>query len=253
MTVDLVEDSGGLYDVLTSEETLASDVAGARSDRREQQGFVAPSDARSFLALAAMRSPDEIRDDAEPDPITRAYFRTVAGTERDVPGASARPVQPGASDESLSRLQHALEEAGVVMPAAAAPLLTPGAEAQAERSLIERVLAACSTDDRGLHARRLEELAYLANVLLAGCAYRGRSVRPVEAARLAMAVCDVGLQHIAASMPGKRAGDGRARAAWARHDAVKAFRIGWNLLQAELTSQPERTWDEILDRLLPPS
>jgi hypothetical protein len=31
------------------------------------------------------------------------------------------------------------------------------------------------------------------------------------------------------------------------------FRIGWHLLHAELEREPDRTWDEILDRLLAPA
>ncbi|MBZ0231707.1 MAG: DUF6178 family protein, partial [Deltaproteobacteria bacterium] len=37
-----VDDGGGLYDVLTSEETLAADVAAEREDRRAREGYVAP-------------------------------------------------------------------------------------------------------------------------------------------------------------------------------------------------------------------
>jgi hypothetical protein len=254
ITSELVDDSGGLYDALTSEESLAEDVAGARSDRREQHGYVAASDARSFLALARMRTPDESLHETEPDPITRAYFRNLGSATRDVAGAP-RAAEPAARDASLSKLQTALEEAGVVAPARAAPLLTAGEERSSgkKRSLIERVLERSSAGDPRVHAERLEELAYLSNVLLAGCAHRGRSLRPVEAARLAMAVCEVGLERIGASIAGKRGADARASAAWARHSAVKAFRIGWHLLHAELEREPDRTWDEILDRLLAPA
>ncbi len=48
----VIQDSGGLYDVLTSEEVLESDVASEREERREHEEFVAPSAALSFLELS---------------------------------------------------------------------------------------------------------------------------------------------------------------------------------------------------------
>jgi hypothetical protein len=47
-----IEDNGGLFEVLTSEEMLESDASSAREDRRAEEGFIAPSSAASFLALA---------------------------------------------------------------------------------------------------------------------------------------------------------------------------------------------------------
>src|SRR5262249_36602406 len=63
-----IEDNGGLYAVLTSAEQLESDVAQAREERREREGFVAPTDAAAFLGLARAGSVGD-------DPITRGYAR----------------------------------------------------------------------------------------------------------------------------------------------------------------------------------
>ena len=49
LSSEYIGEQGGLYEVLTSEEMLESDVAGEREDRRTAQGFIAPADARSFL------------------------------------------------------------------------------------------------------------------------------------------------------------------------------------------------------------
>ncbi|NUN95754.1 MAG: hypothetical protein HUU16_06250 [Candidatus Omnitrophica bacterium] len=54
LTESDLEEHGGLYEVLTSEEMLASDVAGEREERRLVRGFVSPSDARAFIRLARM-------------------------------------------------------------------------------------------------------------------------------------------------------------------------------------------------------
>ena len=52
MSTDYIEDNGGLYEVLTSDETFEADVAGDREDRRAEKGHVAPSSAAAFLKLA---------------------------------------------------------------------------------------------------------------------------------------------------------------------------------------------------------
>ena len=83
MTAEHVDREGGLSSALTSEETLEADVAADREDRRAELGYVAPSDARSFLKLA--RQPiTELP--TEHDPVTRAYFRglpkSLRGSQR---------------------------------------------------------------------------------------------------------------------------------------------------------------------------
>ena len=65
--------SGGLLAVLSGDDQIESDVAGARLDRREAAGFVSPADARAFLIGCERGEP--------PDAIVRAYVspRTRAG------------------------------------------------------------------------------------------------------------------------------------------------------------------------------
>jgi hypothetical protein len=71
--------------------------------------------------------------------------------------------------------------------------------------------------DGAAHARHTEELAYLANVLVAGCSLGGRRFRAVEAADAVLAVCNLGLE--------KRNADAS--------DLVGVFRAGWNVLYEE--------------------
>src|SRR5437762_11794707 len=75
MSTEYISGQGGLFQVLTADEMLESDVAAAREDRRVAEGFVSPADARAFLELA--RRGDGGGGD-ERDPITRAYFRGLA-------------------------------------------------------------------------------------------------------------------------------------------------------------------------------
>ncbi len=143
-----VEDLESLTELLSAEDSLAEDVEGEREERRSRAGFVEPRAARSFLALA--RSPvlgDPAR--AERDPITRAYFRELE------PRAASKDRAPRERDDVLA-LQGESAPALARRPsgAAGAPLL------DAMRALHEL--------DPVAFAERIEELAYLANVLVAG-------------------------------------------------------------------------------------
>ena len=61
---EYIEERGGLYEVLTSEEMLEGDVAGEREDRRAAEGFVAPADARELSRAGSARR--AARDRATP-------------------------------------------------------------------------------------------------------------------------------------------------------------------------------------------
>jgi hypothetical protein len=205
-----IEGQGGLYEVLTSEEMLEGDVAGEREDRRAAEGFVAPADARAFLELARRGEQLERRD-----PLTAAYFRARASekparpAESEAPASSAKLARPAAD---LGRLVQLLEDPEVVgsprrqpMPALArGPTAAKkgGKHARVEPSqptvaekpvlLLQRALVELRLRDADLFSKRIEELGYLANVLIAGSS--DRRPRPVEALERAMAVCDTGLE-----------------------------------------------------------
>src|SRR5690606_1849610 len=72
-TTEYISGNGGLFNVLTSDEMLESDARAARDDRRATRGYVAPSDARSFLALARQG----LGKLEERDPVTHAFFREL--------------------------------------------------------------------------------------------------------------------------------------------------------------------------------
>src|SRR6185436_9237674 len=83
MSTEYISGQGGLFQVLTADEMLDSDVAAARDDRRVAEGFVSPADARAFLELARRGDGDgdgggEGDGEEARDPITRAYFRGLA-------------------------------------------------------------------------------------------------------------------------------------------------------------------------------
>jgi hypothetical protein len=179
MTAEHVDREGGLHSALTAEEMLEADVTGDREDRRAEAGFVAPADARAFLKLARQPLVELPRDH---DPMTSAYFR----------GLAARGSAPSAPPPSgLSRV---LLDAGVVTPSSeATPLLGAGTRGPREPIFV-RAMRALAETDVGAFAARSEEIAYLANVLVAGASLGdGRPYRPVEAVQKVIAVCSRGL------------------------------------------------------------
>lgn len=236
-----MDDEGGLYEVLTAEESFEGDVAADRSDRRAREGFVAPSDARSFLRLAAQTPIQAILEEPR-DPVTRAYFREL---DRSSSAAPAAPVpQEGA------RLLGLLESAGVLHEPAAKPkkpkklsaksrdgaktptttIAAAGERDHARDDLLRDALGYLAATHPMLHAERMEELAFLVNVLVAGAsihgggdAKHGRAFRAGEAAEAVVEVAALGLAH-AASVTGREPNE-----IIEKDGVVMVFRVGLRL------------------------
>ncbi len=177
----LIEETDGLHEVLTSAEMLASDVAADRDDRRAAEGYVSPASAAAFLKHAEQTPLEELVAATGDDPITRAYFRAVRDT-------------PVSTEGSLVEL---LRSADVLPPA-------PRAIGTGASTPLKDAIAALSPE---LQATRMEELAYLANVLLSA-----RGMRRVEAAETAVSIANLGLEHLRDPTT----------------NAVKLFRVGWH-------------------------
>src|SRR5262245_22861947 len=173
LSSEYIEEQGGLYEVLTSEEMLEGDVAGEREDRRAAEGYVAPADARSFLELARRGAQLETRD-----PITRAYFRALAKEKPAKPSEGAEQTSGAklpAPPADLGRLVQLLEDAAVIEPSRPPPLAAlaaghsdrPPAAADAP-VLLRAALVELRAQAPELFSERIEELGYLANLLIAG-------------------------------------------------------------------------------------
>jgi len=65
------------------------------------------------------------------------------------------------------------------------------------------------------------ELAYLANVIVAGCSIQARPFTPQEASAAAAAICNLGLE----AWPRQ----------WTSPDLVAAFQVGWTTLHQEVS------------------
>ncbi|WP_437707225.1 DUF6178 family protein [Sorangium sp. So ce448] len=237
ISTEYIDDSGGLYDVLTSEEMLESDVAAEREERREQEGFVAPSAALSFLDLSRITPLEEILKSRTYDAVTRAHFRSAAGTRS--PAAPSRRPKPGEDRDaptagSVQSFLEVLREADILPPATEPRLLAAGAQRGGDllfTSAIREVMAR----DAALYGKRLMELSYLVNVLLSGCSHDGRALRPFEAVEAALCTCNLGLERLLGGRAERKRPGPDELVSWVtEHDAVKVFMAGWNILHHEV-------------------
>ena len=244
LTTEYIVDNGGLHEVLTSDEQVMADIAGEREQRREQEGHVSSSQAVAFLKLARKRvgGPSAARGS---DPVTVAYFRELEhrSKRRGTDGAMAsRGPEPlaRASEPEVAAFLATLQDGGV-LPRQQPPLLPEGAAGGADRlSLIRAELQVTMERDGAAYSRRTEELAYLANVLIAGCSFASRRFRAVEAADAVLATCNLGLQNWPADRPAAFLMD---------QDLVTVFRRGWSVLYEEVGLCVARRLVKILSEL----
>jgi hypothetical protein len=173
---EYIADNGGLYEVLTAEEMLASDAAADRADRRAAKGYVAPSDATAFLKLALQTPTEGLLHNSEPDPITLAYRREWSGAQkRAVRKRGASPPVNEVASPPANGFETAL--------AALEPLL--GADGE----------------------EGMQSILYLANIVVSGLGTSDAPIRPADALRAAMDVCGVGYDLLEAEAKPADAGD----------------------------------------------
>ena len=192
-----------------------ADLAAGRQSRRDRQGFVSPADARAFLQAA--RSIALSGDRPAVDAIAHAYSRDVVyepiADDEDAGGGPIPAVQA---------VMEILAEGGVITPPLA--LLAGGAPDSTSLGLVRAFTAT--------HPAAQEELAFLANTAVAGCALRERALSPPQAADLVAATCNLGLENWPP--------------AWRSQDLTTAFRIGWTLLHHDLCCHAARTLVDVL-------
>jgi hypothetical protein len=190
ISTEVIEDNGGLYNVLTAEEMVASDVAGEREDRREQRGHVPKASARALLGLAFITNEAELCSDVLPDAITRAHLRasdSAAEARADRPKKQAQSPAALAADAATQRLVSALEEVLREAPAPRLPRMDPiGAP-----PLGDALSALCAKDD-ARYERCVLEAAYLANVVLTALSTTEAPLLPSAAADIAFSLCAKG-------------------------------------------------------------
>jgi hypothetical protein len=201
---------------------LERDVAAERDRRQAGSGFVSASDARGFLSQARERG--ERGQGMARDAVTTAYFRELVDEGGHGQGQGQGQGQGHDEHENEHESEHGgklarwesgqgelgallgvLAEAGVLAGPEPSPVAalaagtvasTSSARAAADEAgtLLQAGLRELEREEPLLWSTRMEELGYLANVVLAGCRDGGREFSPRAALEAASAVCSVGLE-----------------------------------------------------------
>jgi hypothetical protein len=228
-------EADGLDDLLAEPEQLLHDVALDRDDRREGSGFIAPADARAFLARAREPKSPVGRE----NPIAVACFRRAGAAtveakgsgsdpraalrRSDAPAAPARP-DPVVAD-ALGGFARALAADGL-LPERPSALRGGEPAGQRETGGLRPLMEYLREHHPDRFLRRGQELAFLANSLVAGCSLQSRSFTPREASEAAAATCSLGLLQQPAP-PDVDFLVGR--------DLVAVFEDGWAALHREVS------------------
>jgi hypothetical protein len=112
--------------------------------------------------------------------------------------------------EAIASVIEVLRDAGVVTPRPRPLLAAPDGYAS-RLAFVEAYVES---------AESAEELAYLANAIVAGCMIQDRPFSPQEASDAAIAVCNLGLENWPPH--------------WPDRDLITAFQVGWTTLHHEV-------------------
>ena len=205
---------------------LHADEAGARSTRRRRTGFVEASDAAAWLALVRVTPLDALVGARAYDPLTDAYFRSVAGAPKQPsPEPDDEPtMEVHVTDAEIDALQAMLDRAQVTPVSSAARLTGP--EPRSADGALRAALARLQTRSPDAFAARMRELGYVSNALVSTVRFSGKRFTEESAANAAMATCHLGATYLG----------GDARDAHFDHvltaepGLVRAFAVGLSLI-----------------------
>ena len=236
-----------LDNLLLEPEQQLHDVALERERRRSLQGYSTPADARAFLQMARQRQRQ--RPDTAPfvNPLADAYFR-AADEAAPSAGRNARPLERALEPsthatvpESIDAVVDLLTEAGLV-PERPRALL--GSTAPSRLTRMQPLMAHLLDTDHTAYLRRSRELAFLANILMAGCSVQSRPFTAQEASDAAVGICNLGLEHWPARWLEAETHDAASMSdvgttlpdTLLMHlDLVAAFEVGWAVLHEDVS------------------
>ena len=211
----------GFHTLLDNREQMMFELTDERVRRRQQRGFVSPQDARTFLLMSRAVKPGATGSNA----ITRDYRRTIALD----PIVDHHEAEVSAEEVEAVAL---LADAGVVTIETPRALLE---SSDAVSTRLERDLRFVFDHDAVAYGDRKADLAYLANVLIAGCPIQSRPFTAREAADAAAAICNLGLEGISAPADYLVA-----------NDLVGVFQAGWAVLYEDVCVYATRSLIDIL-------
>ena len=219
-------EADGFHSLLDDREQMMFDITSEREQRRQRRGFLSPADARAFLENARSATTESI----SPDPIAREYARSIEVAE------------PRQDDEPIVSVEEEAAVAELLADAGVAPLQAPRALLESGnvegQTKIQRLLQVVVDRDPVAYGERNFELAYLANVLISGCSIQARPFTPKEAADGAVAICNLGLEHLG-DLPHDYL---------VKRDLIGAFQIGWSVLHREAVMYSAAALADVLSK-----
>jgi hypothetical protein len=254
----------GLDDLLPEDEQVMFDLAFSRERRREQQGYMTPAQSRAFLQMS--RQVPLGRDTLPPsgNPVARAYFRAIESTtaadadsgSRPLLTTSGAPSAPADSADAVTAIVDMLLDAGVLPQPPRA--LLDGPQSHASRlACIQAQMQFAGDHDHFACSMRSQELAFLANTIMAGCSLQARPFTAREASDAAVAVCNLGLENwprhwLLAKSRGSSVGDAGTALPddfLIGHDLVSVFQVGWTVLHEDVCMYVAEQLIGVLTRL----
>ena len=217
----------GLDDLLMAPEQHLHDVAIERDRRRSRLGYATPADARAFLQMA--RQPQHTpHAPIATNPIATAYFRAAEDPAHSTPAGTP----PGPTPTSIDAVLELLVEARVMPERPRALLAAADDDPRAARlPLLRRLMEFALHHDEAAYLARSRELAFLANMLLAGTSVQSRPFTPTEASDAAACICNLGLECWPPSLGVGEPPD----ALLVAHDLVMVFEAGWSMLYRDVS------------------
>ena len=282
---DSAPEIDGLDDLLTTPEQMLFDVTTAREQRREQRGYATPAEARAFLQMARDLRLDRASAPSD-NPISVGYFRganepsgttTTTIEAADKIGRLLPADAPPRSDDAVSgaaALVDVLIDEGV-LPRPPRALLAGREEPPSRLVRIQTLLQFVHDHAPASFSMRTQELAFLANTIVAGCSIQARPFTALEASDAALAACNLGLENwpphwslpsetrdarVDARRVRRRSAPAAASSAaptatplsddfLVSHDLVGVFQVGWNILHARVCMPAARRLVSVLKDL----
>jgi hypothetical protein len=213
----------GLDALLDHSGQAMFDLADARARRRDAQGFASPAEARAFLDASRRLRLDP---DSRPPAAPTVHVDTPASR----PASAGEPIEDARSSEAVAEVAGLLLDAGFVASPPRALLAAAPEDATRLRRFHAQMRAVFARDP-AVCAKRQEEMAWLANALMAGCTVATRAFTTEEAADAVMATCNLGLEYWPPAWcdGGPLPGDFLVG-----QDLVTVFQVGWTVLHDDV-------------------
>lgn len=223
-----------------SDKVLHNDVGWQRESRRESQGYVTPLGATMFLTEARNETMENLLIQVGYDAVSRRHLDAMAkrrkpdvetrSADEDASGTDATEHSPGPPERDADWLAiDALLEREKIVQVAPPERMLAG-PATASELYLQRALRRLGEHNPDALRQRLDEVVFLANILVAGSSLHGGVFTEAEAAKAVHATCNLGLEFCLFEDPWDEEATVLSSFLESEPGLVKAFRIGYHLI-----------------------